>query len=578
MANTLGDMVVRIVGDATGLDKTLTTSQKKMASFAVNAAAVVAVAVQLGKTFAKVVTSVAEYGSTIDDASMRTGLSTDAIQEYKYIAEQVGTTLESVTGAVGMMTRGLDTNKAKFAELGVQLNNADGSFRTTTEIFNDTISKLSSMSDETERDKMAFQLLGRSAQTLIPILKQGAGGIESLKKEAYDLGIILDEKAIKNADALGDSLLALKSSARGLGQALITDITPALNNLVRGLTDFISNVLNTKKQLEAFKNAQSEQPKTLTDVRLALSGVNTELKKQRALLKSSSNPDRILNAQTEIARLEKMQTGLKSLEKELRLIESHKPKSAPEDAPILKITETPEEIQASTDKINEYLALLSAQRAGFQEAADDRINQENEIHEAVVRGYEERARLIEEEKQKRTEAYKYIYSQIDSIMDGVYANEIARIENSELSEEEKAKKIAQIKRKQAIWDKAQSVADIAIQTALAITKALPNIFLAAAIGALGAAQAAVALSTPLPPVPSFAEGGIVNPQPGGTLATVAEAGVAEAIIPLDRLEKMMGDSGGQTHLVVNLDSKPLLDTIFSATRDRRVLISAGAVV
>lgn len=578
MANTLGDMVVRIVGDATGLDKTLTTSQKKMAAFAVNAAAVVAVAVQLGKTFAKVVTSVAEYGSTIDDASMRTGLSTDAIQEYKYIAEQVGTTLESVTGAVGMMTRGLDTNKAKFAELGVQLNNADGSFRTTTEIFNDTISKLSSMSDETERDKMAFQLLGRSAQTLIPILKQGAGGIESLKKEAYDLGIILDEKAIKNADALGDSLLALKSSARGLGQALITDITPALNNLVRGLTDFISNVLNTKKQLEAFKNAQSEQPKTLTDVRLALSGVNTELKKQRALLKSSSNPDRILNAQTEIARLEKMQTGLKSLEKELRLIESHKPKSAPEDAPILKITETPEEIQASTDKINEYLALLSAQRAGFQEAADDRINQENEIHEAVVRGYEERARLIEEEKQKRTEAYKYIYSQIDSIMDGVYANEIARIENSELSEEEKAKKIAQIKRKQAIWDKAQSVADIAIQTALAITKALPNIFLAAAIGALGAAQAAVALSTPLPPVPSFAEGGIVNPQPGGTLATVAEAGVAEAIIPLDRLEKMMGDSGGQTHLVVNLDSKPLLDTIFSATRDRRVLISAGAVV
>ena len=578
MANTLGDMVVRIVGDATGLDKALTTSQKKMASFAVNAAAVVAVAVQLGKTFAKVVTSVAEYGSTIDDASMRTGLSTDAIQEYKYIAEQVGTTLEAVTGAVGMMTRGLDTNKAKFAELGVQLNNADGSFRTTTDIFNDTISKLSSMTDETERDKMAFQLLGRSAQTLIPILKQGAGGIEGLKKEAYDLGIILDEKAIKNADALGDSLLALKSSARGLGQSLITDITPALNNLVRGLTDFITNVLNTKKQLEAFKDAQSQQPKTLQDVRLALSGVNTELEKQQGLLKSSSNPDRILNAQTEIARLQKLQTELRSLEKDLRLIESHKPKTAAEDAPILKITETTEEIQASADKLTEYLGLLSASRAGFQEAADDRISQEEEIHAAVVRGYEERDRLLEEEKQKRTEAYKYIYSQIDSIMDGIYSNEIERIEQSELSEEEKARKIAQVKRKQAIWDKAQAIADIAINTAVAVTKILYRPVLAAVVAALGLAQAAVVASTPLPEIPSFANGGIVQPQPGGVQATVAEAGVAEAIIPLDRLDNMLSQGGGTTHLVVNLDSRPLLEKIFDATRNGTVLISSGAVV
>ena len=571
MANTLGDMVVRIVGDATGLDKALTTSQKKMASFAVNAAAVVAVAVQLGKTFAKVVTSVAEYGSTIDDASMRTGLSTDAIQEYKYIAEQVGTTLEAVTGAVGMMTRGLDTNKAKFAGLGVQLNNADGSFRTTTDIFNDTISKLSSMTDETERDKMAFQLLGRSAQTLIPILKQGAGGIEGLKKEAYDLGIILDEKAIKNADALGDSLLALKSSARGLGQSLITDITPALNNLVRGLTGFITNVLNTKKQLEAFKDAQSQQPKTLQDVRLALSGVNTELEKQQGLLKSSRNPDRILNAQTEIARLQKLQTELRSLEKDLRLIESHKPKTAAEDAPILKITETPEEIQKSIDKVKD-----------LEDASQEYINTWIEGDQLIDKTGDalhlKRLDKIEDEKQKRTEAYKYIYSQIDSIMDGIYSNEIERIEQSELSEEEKARKIAQVKRKQAIWDKAQAIADIAINTAVAVTKISYRPVLAAVVAALGLAQAAVVASTPLPEIPSFANGGIVQPQPGGVQATVAEAGVAEAIIPLDRLDNMLSQGGGTTHLVVNLDSRPLLEKIFDATRNGTVLISSGAVV
>jgi hypothetical protein len=82
----------------------------------------------------------------------------------------------------------------------------------------------------------------------------------------------------------------------------------------------------------------------------------------------------------------------------------------------------------------------------------------------------------------------------------------------------------------------------------------------------------------------FADGGIVQPQPGGVQALVAEAGQAEAIIPLDRLDQMLARAGGSTgeggmmNLIVNLDSRPLLDKIFEATRNRTVLISQGAVV
>jgi hypothetical protein len=39
-----------------------------------------------------------------------------------------------------------------------------------------------------------------------------------------------------------------------------------------------------------------------------------------------------------------------------------------------------------------------------------------------------------------------------------------------------------------------------------------------------------------------------------------------------------GGNSGTTHLVVNLDSRPLLDKIFDATKNRTVLISAGSVV
>jgi len=102
-------------------------------------------------------------------------------------------------------------------------------------------------------------------------------------------------------------------------------------------------------------------------------------------------------------------------------------------------------------------------------------------------------------------------------------------------------------------------------------------------GALGAVQVA-AISGAKPSPPALAEGGIALPKPGGHLVNVAEAGQAEAIIPLsDRmLAQMRGGGGigetGDIHLVVNMDSKPILEKIFPATRNRTVLIDARAVV
>ena len=52
-------------------------------------------------------------------------------------------------------------------------------------------------------------------------------------------------------------------------------------------------------------------------------------------------------------------------------------------------------------------------------------------------------------------------------------------------------------------------------------------------------------------VPGFADGGIVLPTPGGTLAIIGEAGQSEAVIPLDRLDAMMGRGAGNITINVN---------------------------
>jgi len=110
-------------------------------------------------------------------------------------------------------------------------------------------------------------------------------------------------------------------------------------------------------------------------------------------------------------------------------------------------------------------------------------------------------------------------------LDQQYAAEKSRIEATISDEDEKEKALADlekklahdkavIQRKQAIADKAAAVVDIGINTAVAISKALPNLALAGIIGGLGAAQAAVVLAKPLPEIPSFADGGSFIVPPG----------------------------------------------------------------
>ena len=92
------------------------------------------------------------------------------------------------------------------------------------------------------------------------------------------------------------------------------------------------------------------------------------------------------------------------------------------------------------------------------------------------------------------------------------------------NEELERKKIA-LQRKQAMWDKATQLAQAGIATALAVTEALPNMVLAALVGAMGAMQMATIASTP---IPAYAEGTKNGSHPGGA-ALVGDGGKHELV-------------------------------------------------
>jgi hypothetical protein len=189
------------------------------------------------KTFTDFTKELVEYSANIKETSEKTGVSTKALQEWKYVAEQTGGSLDTITASIKMMTRGLDTNADTYKKLGIQIKDSNGEFRSSTDIFDETVKALGDLTNDTERTKLALQLFGRGALDMVPLLKEGSAGIEELKQKANDLGLVLSDKAISGAHDLEKATDSLKSSWKSFTMQLVQDSIPALTTIVNRLNE-----------------------------------------------------------------------------------------------------------------------------------------------------------------------------------------------------------------------------------------------------------------------------------------------------------------------------------------------------
>lgn len=211
-------------------------------------------------------------------------------------------------------------------------------------------------------------------------------------------------------------------------------------------------------------------------------------------------------------------------------------------------------------KIAEQLQKLKADLA--EEEAEAEIAAINSVTKADERAQKERQKNLKKWLQTASQAIGAIGSLVSAVYDGQidrieeeqdindekYEKDVERYEKqaeqgaiseeeaearkrsakaaTEAKNEELEKKKQEIAHKQAVWEKATSIAQAGIATALAITEALPNIPLSILIGALGAIQVATILATP---IPSYAEGTKDGAHPGGK-ALVGDAGKHEVVM------------------------------------------------
>lgn len=184
----------------------------------------------------------AKAGDEIDKMRQRTNWSAESLSELKYVADISGASLESLEKSTRKLNQsisdgasGLATYNRYFDTLGlsaVELKNmgAEEAFWTVAEA-------AAGLTNEVEQTAIMAQLFGRSGTQLLPMLKSGAAGIEELRQEAHELGIVFDESAASKAAQLNDTITTLTASVKGLVYEIGEAASPTIQTWASQLTD-----------------------------------------------------------------------------------------------------------------------------------------------------------------------------------------------------------------------------------------------------------------------------------------------------------------------------------------------------
>ena len=247
-AETAGDIAV-------GAFNAVVTAAAAVTTAAVAAGAAIGGAfVGVGGQLVDATTSTATLADELLTLSSVTSLSTDTLQELNYASELLDVDTSTISGSMtrlvktmGQAADGSSGAADKFAELGIAYTNADGSLRSTEDVFWDAIDALGQIDNEAERDAAAMELFGRSARELNPLIEAGSQAFEQYAQEAHEMGYVMSGDtlvAFRNFDdnmqrvhngvqavqqSFGQVLLPLLTDLSGDGVSLLTDFSSALS-------------------------------------------------------------------------------------------------------------------------------------------------------------------------------------------------------------------------------------------------------------------------------------------------------------------------------------------------------------
>lgn len=155
------------------------------------------------------------------------GTSVEDASRWIEVASDLGVETDAVQAAMSRLNR--EADQGKLAKFGINASNANDRLI-------QTLQYLSSIPDEARRSQASFELLGKGAAAIAPLV----ANVDSLRSRLADVkgGKLISDEDVKTARELADSFDNIKDSAESFALQLAKGLAPTIQKLA----DLVNNV------------------------------------------------------------------------------------------------------------------------------------------------------------------------------------------------------------------------------------------------------------------------------------------------------------------------------------------------
>lgn len=227
----------------------LTTGMRALGGALVGAAAVSGLATLIDRS----ISAADAIGKTAD----KLGVGIEALQELRFAAQLAGVQqqtldmgLQRFTRRVAEAAKGTGEAKQALTDMGIALRDQHGNIRRSEDLLNDVAEAFKRTEDPAERLRLAFKLFDSEGVAMVNMLVGGADALEATRRHARDLGIVLEEDLVRNAEKARDQLDTLgKVVSANLTRAML-DLAPAITDISSGLANLAADAATAYEQVK----------------------------------------------------------------------------------------------------------------------------------------------------------------------------------------------------------------------------------------------------------------------------------------------------------------------------------------
>ena len=219
----------------------------------------------------QITTEMDEIGKKADQI----GITTDALQELRYVAEGAGvsqakftSSLERFSKRLGEAELGTGAAKNALEEMGLEASELTSiPIDDALKVVADGMANITS---PTERAALAAALFGREGVAMVNMLRAGSEGLSEMQAAANSAGAVIDEELIRSSEEAQTRLDAASRVIRAQLSVALAELAPLLVAGAEGFASIVKNTVAAIQAVDRFLDPQSDLEIATSNLVLAL--------------------------------------------------------------------------------------------------------------------------------------------------------------------------------------------------------------------------------------------------------------------------------------------------------------------